>query len=357
MEPIVELRHVVKRFGAFTAVDGVSLALPPGQFFSLLGPSGCGKTTTLRLIAGFEQPDEGEVRIHGERANDIPPYRRSVSTVFQSYALFPHLTVAGNVEFGLRQAKVPDAEILERTAAALDLVQLSGYAGRSPHLLSGGEKQRVALARSIVLRPDVLLLDEPLAALDEKLRQEMRLELKRLQRAVGITFLFVTHDQEEALTLSDRLAVMNRGRLEQVGTPEELYQRPRTRFVAGFLGGSNLLPVRVTGARDGVVQLTTAGGQRLAAPSLDAPVAPDAPVFLAVRPEAVHLASGPALPGTPVVRGRVVHTVFLGAHRKIQVEIEPGVTLTALAPPDASPAAGTAAELWWNLADGQILTE
>ena len=357
MEPIVELRGVVKRFGAFTAVDGVSLALPPGQFFSLLGPSGCGKTTTLRLIAGFEQPDQGEVRIHGERANDVPPYRRNVSTVFQSYALFPHLTVAGNVEFGLRQAKVPEAEILERAADALDLVQLSGYAGRLPHLLSGGEKQRVALARSIVLRPDVLLLDEPLAALDEKLRQEMRLELKRLQRAVGITFLFVTHDQEEALTLSDRLAVMNRGHLEQVGTPEELYQRPQTRFVAGFLGGSNLLPVRIAEARDGVVHVLTAGGQRLTAPSPQAPLAPDTPVFLAVRPEALQLASGPAPPGTSLLRGRVLHTVFLGAHRKIQVEIEPGVTLTALAPTGASSAAGTAVELWWKLADGQILMD
>src|SRR5712692_1618567 len=245
MEPIVELRDVVKRFGARAAVDHVSLAVPRGQFYSLLGPSGCGKTTTLRLIAGFEQPDSGDVFIQGSRVNELPPYRRRVSTVFQSYALFPHLTVAGNIEFGLRRgalwARLADAEIRRRVVQVLERVGLPDAASRRPQSLSGGEKQRVALARSIVLEPDVLLLDEPLAALDPKLRRDMRLELKRLQRAVGITFLFVTHDQEEALTLSDQIAVMNQGKLEQAGAPEEIYQCPSTRFVAQFIGSSNLI--------------------------------------------------------------------------------------------------------------------
>jgi spermidine/putrescine transport system ATP-binding protein len=237
--PILELRNLSKDYPGHRAVDGVTLSIQPGTFFSLLGPSGCGKTTTLRLIGGFEEPTEGEVLLRGQVVNHRKPYERNVSTVFQSYALFPHLTAGENIAFGLRRRKAPAGEIERRVGDALNLVNLDGKGSRRPAQLSGGERQRVALARSLVLEPDVLLLDEPLAALDPKLRQQMRLELKAIERRVGITFLLVTHDQEEALSLSDRVAVMNGGRIEQIGTPEEVYLRPRTRFVAGFLGEVN----------------------------------------------------------------------------------------------------------------------
>jgi spermidine/putrescine transport system ATP-binding protein len=237
MPPVLELRRVVKEFPGHIAVNDISLELERGGFFSLLGPSGCGKTTTLRMIGGFEQPDSGEVLLNGALVNALPPWQRDVSTVFQNYALFPHLTALKNVEFGLRERRVADREA--RAARALDLVQLTGKRDRMPAQLSGGEKQRVALARSLVLEPQLLLLDEPLAALDPKLRKEMRSELKAMQRKTGITFLFVTHDQEEALSMSDKLAVMNQGRIEQIGTPEDVYLRPATRFVAGFLGAIN----------------------------------------------------------------------------------------------------------------------
>jgi spermidine/putrescine transport system ATP-binding protein len=237
MDPILDLRGLVKEYPGQRAVDGISLTIPRGGFYSLVGPSGCGKTTTLRLIAGFEQPTAGEVRLGGAVVNYQRPYERNVSTVFQSYALFPHLTARENIEFGLKRKRADG--IAKRVAAALDLVRLAGKEDRRPSQLSGGERQRVALARSLVVEPDVLLLDEPLAALDPKLRKQMRLELKEMQRRVGITFLLVTHDQEEALSMSDQLAVMNAGRIEQVGSPEDVYLRPRTRFVAGFLGAVN----------------------------------------------------------------------------------------------------------------------
>jgi ABC-type Fe3+/spermidine/putrescine transport system ATPase subunit len=234
---ILELRRVSKRFGAHQAVADVSLDVPRGSFFSLLGPSGCGKTTTLRLVAGFENADQGEIWLNGSRLDGLPPYRRSVNTVFQNYALFPHLTVRGNIEFGLKRKQA--GEIEKRVSRVLEQVQLTGKESRTPAQLSGGERQRVALARSLVLEPDVLLLDEPLSALDPQLRKQVRAELKELQRRVGTTFLFVTHDQEEALSMSDVIAVMNRGVVEQVGTPEEIYQKPATRFVASFLGMMN----------------------------------------------------------------------------------------------------------------------
>ena len=237
MQPVLELRNVVKDFPGHRAVDNISFELTRGGFYSLLGPSGCGKTTTLRVIGGFEQPSAGEVLLNGSVVNGLKPFERDVSTVFQNYALFPHLTALGNVEFGLRERKVADREA--RALRALDLVRLDGKRDRTPAELSGGEKQRVALARSLVLEPQLLLLDEPLAALDPKLRKEMRAELKAMQRKTGITFLFVTHDQEEALSLSDKVAVMNQGRIEQFGTPEEVYLRPATPFVAGFLGAIN----------------------------------------------------------------------------------------------------------------------
>src|ERR1700726_4127005 len=237
MECVLELRDVSKHYPSHHAVNGVSLSLARGEFFSLLGPSGCGKTTTLRLVAGFEEPTHGEIRLNGSSIEHLKPYERNVSTVFQNYALFPHLTVRQNIEFGLRRRSAPDIE--RRVREVVDLVQLAGKESRLPGQISGGERQRVALARSLVLAPDVLLLDEPLSALDPNLRKQVRVELKDLQRRVGITFLFVTHDQEEALSMADRLGGMNPGELQQVGTPEEVYLRPQTRFVASFLGAIN----------------------------------------------------------------------------------------------------------------------
>lgn len=237
MEAVLELRDVSKHYTTHPAVNGISLSISKGEFFALLGPSGCGKTTTLRLIAGFEEPTSGEICLNGARINHLKPYQRNVSTVFQNYALFPHLTVQQNVEFGLRRRR--ENHIEKRVKETLDLVELRGKESRYPSEISGGERQRVALARSLVLSPDVLLLDEPLSALDPSLRKHVRAELKNIQRRVGITFLFVTHDQEEALSLADRLGVMNSGVLQHVGTPEEVYLRPRTRFVASFLGAMN----------------------------------------------------------------------------------------------------------------------
>jgi putative spermidine/putrescine transport system ATP-binding protein len=237
----IRLRGLEKRYGGVAAVDGLDLDVLRGEFFTLLGPSGSGKTTTLRMIAGFERPDRGTIELGGTDVSDRPPFERDVNTVFQDYALFPHLSVADNVAYGLRVRKVPRAERLRRTDEALEMVRLPSLGGRRPAQLSGGQRQRVALARAIVNRPQVLLLDEPLGALDLKLRQEMQVELKRIQQDVGITFVYVTHDQEEALTMSDRLAVFNHGRIEQVGAPAEVYERPRSEFIAGFVGVSNLL--------------------------------------------------------------------------------------------------------------------
>jgi spermidine/putrescine transport system ATP-binding protein len=239
MAPILELRHVSKEFGANRVVDDVSLSVAEGEFYALLGPSGCGKTTTLRIVAGFEDATAGDVLLAGERINHLRPYERNVSTVFQSYALFPHLTARSNVEFGLRRKRVPEAEMRKRVGDVFDLVRLTGKEDRLPSQLSGGERQRVALARSLVLQPSILLLDEPLSALDPNLRKQVRSELKALQRRIGVTFVFVTHDQEEALSLSDNIALMHKGKLEQVGTPQDLYVRPKSRFVAGFLGAVN----------------------------------------------------------------------------------------------------------------------
>jgi spermidine/putrescine transport system ATP-binding protein len=361
MEASLELRSVTRRFGDLTAVDRVSLAVPRGRFYSLLGPSGCGKTTTLRLIAGFEQPDSGEVLIHGKRVNDLPPYLRSVSTVFQNYALFPHLTVAGNIEFGLRRGRLrrglSEPEIRERVRRVLELVDLPGAAGRRPDSLSGGEKQRVALARSIVLEPDVLLLDEPLAALDQKLRREMRLELQRLQRAVGITFLFVTHDQEEALTLSDQIAVMNRGRIEQIGAPQEIYRRPQTRFVAEFIGSSNLIAGRVERVADGRVELSTPGGRRLLAACPAAPPGCGAPARILVRPELVRISGEPPPDGAPRLSGRIRQSVFLGPSLQVAIEIEPGVEMLALCPASTRLDWNAAVEIWWNPEDALLLCD
>jgi spermidine/putrescine transport system ATP-binding protein len=246
MTAILEMRGVTKEFGSHRAVDNVSFGVNPGEFFALLGPSGCGKTTTLRLIAGFDDATGGDILLAGERINQLRPYERNVSTVFQSYALFPHLTARRNVEFGLRRRKVPESAIQKRVSEVLELVHLQGKEDRLPSQLSGGEKQRVALARSLVLEPKLLLLDEPLSALDPNLRKQVRSDLKVLQRRTGITFIFVTHDQEEALSMSDTIALMCKGRIEQIGTPQQLYLQPKTRFAAGFLGSVNWIgPVGV----------------------------------------------------------------------------------------------------------------
>ena len=295
--------------GASLALDGVSLSIGDNEFFTLLGPSGCGKTTLLRLIAGFEQPSAGSISLYGQPLAGLPPYHRPVNTVFQSYALFPHLTVAQNVAFGLEESRLPRRQIQERVGEMLSLVQLERFAGRKPAQLSGGQQQRVALARALANRPKVLLLDESLSALDQKLRKEMQLELKRLQHETGITFVFVTHDQEEALTLSDRLAVLRAGKVEQVGTPGELYDRPETRYVADFIGDMNFLDARVQG---GVAYL---GG--LGTLSVDTP--DQAACTLAVRPERVSLsAAGPGLatPGLDAEAGlpaRVRQVVYVGS--------------------------------------------
>jgi spermidine/putrescine transport system ATP-binding protein len=247
----VQLVDLVKRFGDFSAVAGISLDMPSGEFFSLLGPSGCGKTTTLRMIAGFERPTEGQILLDGTDMAQTPPHKRDVNTVFQSYALFPHLSVEENVAFGLKYQKVSKQGIRERVGRALELVQMSQFVGRRPSQLSGGQQQRVALARALILNPKVLLLDEPLGALDAKLRKRLQLELKALQEEVGITFVYVTHDQEEALTMSDRIAVMSQGRVEQVGSPKEIYEEPATAYVADFLGVSNLMEASATGVGQG----------------------------------------------------------------------------------------------------------
>jgi putative spermidine/putrescine transport system ATP-binding protein/spermidine/putrescine transport system ATP-binding protein len=304
----VRLATVRKTFGSVVAVDNVDLEIRRGTIFSLLGPSGCGKTTTLRLIAGFERPDAGDVYIRGERVTSIPPYRRNFSMVFQSYALFPHLNVSENVAFGLRMRGMARADRARAVSDALELVKLDALADRFPRQLSGGQQQRVALARAIVIKPAVLLLDEPLGALDKMLREEMQIELRGLQQRLGITAVFVTHDQEEALTLSDRVAVMRNGVIEQTGAPREIYDRPRTEFVAGFLGASNFLAGAVVARDGGVAIVETPAGR--AAVLADSPVGQK--VRIAIRPERLRIESvqGPGLPARIrdiVYRGPVTH--------------------------------------------------
>src|SRR5947209_7412459 len=282
MAALVSFDQITKRFGDFTAVDRLSLDIHEREFFALLGPSGCGKTTLLRLLAGFESPAGGRVMLGGTDLAGIPPYRRPVNMMFQSYALFPHMTVAANVAFGLKQDGLPSAAIAARVDEMLALVQLRPLAARKPDQLSGGQRQRVALARSLVKRPKVLLLDEPLAALDRKLREETRFELKALQQNLATTFVIVTHDQDEAMTVADRIGVMNRGRLAQVGVPAEVYQRPQSRWVAGFVGDVNLIDAQVTALYPSFVTLERPGLRLLVVPAV--PVAPGVPGALRLRP-------------------------------------------------------------------------
>jgi spermidine/putrescine transport system ATP-binding protein len=334
--PAVEVRSLVKEFvdrhgQVVRAVDDVSLAIHEGEFFALLGPSGCGKTTTLRAIAGFEAPTSGDVLLRGRSVQGVPPFHRPVNTVFQDYALFPHMSVRQNVMFGLRMARVAPAEARRRADEALALVHLPAIGDRRPGQLSGGQKQRVALARALVNRPAVLLLDEPLGALDLKLRKAMQVELKQLQQQVGVTFVYVTHDQEEALTMADRIAVMAAGRALQVGTPDEVYERPKSRFVADFIGETNLIDGVLEGREGplGVVRL--ADGRLLRAPLRDPAAAVGGAVVVAVRPEKIELAvAGGAEPSTlPLGRlsGRIVDAHYLGTDTRYRVRSGDGVEL------------------------------
>jgi spermidine/putrescine ABC transporter ATP-binding subunit len=343
----IRLDRVTKRFpGGVVAVAGVELTVEPGEFFSLLGPSGCGKTTTLRMIAGFEEPDEGRVVIGGRDLTHVPVHHRDMGMVFQSYALFPHRTVAENVAFGLRMRKVAKAEANARVAAALAQVKLEGYEKRRPAELSGGQQQRVALARAIVIRPPVLLCDEPLGALDRKLRQAMQVELKELQRALGVTLVFVTHDQEEALAMSDRIGVMNSGRLEQVGAPAEIYDRPRTRFVAEFIGEINLIEGTMSGGR-----FAAADGGGLPARS-----AGDGPAALALRPEKLRIVAA----GAGVIDGVVSDASFLGDQVLYSVALADGRRLLVK---EGNPGTGAlrrngaAVGLRWEKQDAAILRD
>ena len=325
----IHLIGLTKRFAEVTAVDHIDLEVDPGEFFSLLGPSGCGKTTTLRMIAGFEQPSEGRILLDGTDVAYTPAHKRNVNTVFQNYALFPHLDVFDNVAFGLRRAKRPKNEVRQRAVQALELVQLGGLERRKPSQLSGGQQQRVALARALVLNPSVLLLDEPLGALDAKLRKTLQIELKTLQREVGITFIYVTHDQEEALTMSDRLAVMNGGKIEQVGAPQDVYEDPETLFVADFLGVSNLMDATAQGARDGRCRVR-ADTFELAAGS--GAIDLIGPAKIVIRPERVELEPREAASGPNRLPGMVERLVYVGSAVQVIVRVATGEVLQVLVP-------------------------
>jgi spermidine/putrescine transport system ATP-binding protein len=351
--PSVELEHVTKRFGDFEAVRRLSLEVPGGEFFTLVGPSGCGKTTTLRMVAGFEEPSEGRILIEGVDVEGVPPFKRPTNTVFQSYALFPHLSVEDNVAFGLRRKRVEKEEVRRRVREELERVGLEAEAKRRPRQLSGGQQQRVALARALINRPAVLLLDEPLGALDLKLRKGLQIELKRIQRDVGITFVYVTHDQEEALTMSDRIAVMHRGVIEQLGRPEEVYERPRTRFVAGFIGVSNLLAGTVEDVNGDVVDVRLDRGPTVR--TRGDGMRRGERCHAVVRPEklAVTRVEEPGPPGHPSIEGVVESAVYLGTATQMVVKLPGDVPLTVLVPnTDESqrqslPGAGARVRLAW----------
>ncbi|MGI8659166.1 MAG: ABC transporter ATP-binding protein [Candidatus Limnocylindria bacterium] len=326
---------MTKRFGSFTAVDDLSLDVREGEFFSLLGPSGCGKTTTLRMIGGFEEVSAGTISVGDTDVTDLPPFKRQTNTVFQNYALFPHLDIFENIAFGLRRRKTPIDEIRKQVAFMLKLVELPGFEERRPNQLSGGQQQRIALARALINHPRVLLLDEPLGALDLKLRKQMQVELKRIQSEIGITFIFVTHDQEEAMTMSDRIAVMRDGRIEQLGAPDELYESPRTEFVAGFLGVSNLLDAEVAGRDGDLATLRTADGATLRAPATA--LNGETRVRLGVRPEKLRVIAvgdgdaGPADPGSNNIEGTVLDASYIGVSTQYLVKTNDGHQLTVYA--------------------------
>ncbi len=359
--PAVQLCGISKAYGHIVAVDGISLDIAHGEFFSLLGPSGCGKTTTLRVIAGFEAPDAGDVRLGGDLCTHVPPHRRDVNTVFQQYALFPHMTVESNVGFGLRVRKASRADTATAVATALAMVRLHGCETRRPSELSGGQQQRVALARALVNRPSVLLLDEPLAALERKLRQEMRDELKRLQREVGITFVYVTHDQDEAMALSDRMAVMNGGRIEQVGTGQEVYGEPANRFVADFIGSTNFMRAVVT-AVDGQTVVARVGGDGGTPLRANAEgVEHNAVCVFSVRPEHIRLASrGDVQVGENSLAGVVTARTYLGAQVEYRVRVLDTDELTVVSSSTGDSGRiepGAEVLCQWSVEDSRLLPE
>jgi putrescine transport system ATP-binding protein len=327
LEPLIRLDAVTKRFGAVTAVESLSLEIAPGEFFALLGPSGCGKTTLMRLIAGFDLPQQGRILIGGADMAKVPPYLRPVNMMFQSYALFPHMSVEKNIAFGLVQEGLPRRQIAARVAEMLRLVQLESYGARKPHQLSGGQKQRVALARALARRPQLLLLDEPLAALDRKLREETQFELIRVQRELGTTFILVTHDQDEAMVMAQRIAVMREGRIEQIGTPRDIYLAPASRFVAGFIGDINILEAKVEQSDERRVQLRHRSGEVLEAVTAE-PLERGREVALAVRPEWVRLSPTPLALANQLI-GEVVDEAYVGDMMHWRVRLDSGEIMRA----------------------------
>jgi spermidine/putrescine ABC transporter ATP-binding subunit len=357
-EPALQLAGLTKRFDTVTAVDAIDLTVGQGEFVTLLGPSGCGKTTTLNMIAGFIAPDAGSIRLQGRAVELLPPFRRDLGLVFQDYALFPHMTVAENVGFGLRMRRVPRPGIAQRVAEALDLVQLGGLDARLPLQLSGGQRQRVALARALVIRPAMLLLDEPLSNLDLKLREEMRVEISALQRRLGIATVFVTHDQSEALTMSDRVAVMRQGRIEQIGTPAGVYERPASRFVAGFIGSINLLSARVggTSGSDGLVRLETPAG--IALVRLPPGVELAGELAVTIRPERLKLGAAASVPADATAwPAHVERVVYLGARIELRLRLADGSPALVEAMNDGSAtwSQGDAAMAWFRPEDAWVI--
>jgi spermidine/putrescine ABC transporter ATP-binding subunit len=359
----VELVHVTKRFGTALAVHDLSLTIFSREFFALLGPSGCGKTTALRLIGGLETPDSGDIRIAGEVVNAQPAYVRRANMVFQQYALFPHLTVQDNVAFGLRvkSRRLPAAEVAARVKTVLELVQLAGFETRRPHQLSGGQQQRVALARALVLQPQVLLLDEPLGALDRQLRKTMQTELRRIQREVGMTFLYVTHDQDEALSMADRIAVMRHGNIEQLGTPQEIFQAPRTKFVAEFMGAANILTGQVTASTAPMVHLVTPGGLRVVC-QCPTPIPVGQSVSFVVRPDAVQVVPHDwTWTGDNTFTGKVISKTYLGEVTELTVALPGGDTLLCHTPSRLEQQFGyqeaAAVLVGWQAHDSHVLQE
>ncbi|QKQ77267.1 ABC transporter ATP-binding protein [Nostoc sp. TCL240-02] len=346
----VELRNVFKFFNQEPAVHGIDLDVRQGEFFSILGPSGCGKTTTLRLIAGFEIADAGKVLIQGQSMTNVPPYRRPVNTVFQSYALFNHLNVWDNIAFGLRLKKIHKSEIEIRVQEALKLVKMESLRSRFPSQLSGGQQQRVALARALVNRPTVVLLDEPLGALDLKLRKEMQVELSNLHKDLGVTFVMVTHDQEEALSLSDRIAVMNQGKIEQVGTPCQIYERPQTSFVADFIGDTNLFSGEIVAVDSSSIKVSTKTGLSIIiSRAEDTPSQLSQAVVVSVRPEKIQLSLYPPNLPANCFEGRLINVMYLGTHVNYVVELTNGISINVLQPNTfgALPDSDTPIYAWW----------
>ena len=351
--PSVRLQGVSKQFGDLTAVRDMDLDIPHGQFFTMLGPSGCGKTTTLRMIAGFEEPTDGTVLLDGEDVTGLPPFKRATNTVFQTYALFPHLSVERNVAFGLQRKRVSKEEIRRRVSEELERVGLAAHANRKPRQLSGGQQQRVAVARAVVFKPRLLLMDEPLGALDKQLRENLQLEMRRLHADLGITFIYVTHDQEEALTMSDRIAVMNDGKVAQVGRPEDLYDRPTSRFVAGFIGESNFLPAIVRGIEDDIV-VAECEGAIVRAMSTSRPAAGEK-VMLTTRPERLRFADTASNPAIAQNRLNVTVTEAVFAGERCRYMLQAGDSAMVLKEPSSAAirrrTVGERAEIAWSVAD------